>query len=186
MIFSARFIPSITEEISLLMATSAKAGSKVKIFMLFATLAMLVTPALAESHATPEIEIGNSKGEKVELEVVEEVEALVSYTSEQAKRGKKYYEKYCAECHGKDFKGGVNGGPVLKGVQFLETYANGAPASWLWEFMYYMMPPDQAGRFSIKKYTDMMAYILKTNGFKSRGEPLPSDVEELENLIMKK
>jgi mono/diheme cytochrome c family protein len=185
MFFSVRFIPSITEEISLLMATAAKAGSKVKIFMLFATLAILVTPAFAESHATPEIEIGNSKGVKVEIEVVEEVKSLVSYTSEQAKRGKKHYEKYCAECHGKEFKGGVNGGPVLRGVQFLETYANGAPASWLFEFMYYMMPPDQAGRFSIKKYTDMMAYILKKNGFKS-GEPLPSDIDALENLIMEK
>ena len=161
MFFFSRFILSITNKILLL---------------LFATLAMLVMPALAESH---------SKETKKEIEVVE-VKSLVSYTSEQAKRGKRYYEKYCAECHGKEFKGGVNGGPVLKGVQFLETYANGAPASWLWEFMYYMMPPDQAGRFSVKKYTDMMAYILKKNGFKSKGEPLPSDVEELENLIMKK
>ena len=182
MLFSNRIIPSINKEISPLMATVSQAVSKVKIFMLSTTLVMFVTPAFADSH----LEIGNSKGEKVEIEVVEEVETLVSYTSEQAKRGKKYYDKYCAECHGKEFKGGVNGGPVLKGVQFLETYANGAPASWLWEFMYYMMPPDQAGRFSIKKYTDMMAYILKKNGFKSRGEPLPSDVEELENLIMKK
>ena len=132
----------------------------------------------------PEIEIGNSRGEKVEIEVVEEVESLVSYTSEQAKRGKKHYEKYCAECHGKEFKGGVNGGPVLRGVQFLEKYA-GAPASWMFEFMFYMMPPDQAGRFSPKKYADMMAYILKKNGFKS-GEPLPSDLDALEQLIMKK
>ena len=181
MFFTPQFIPSITKEISLIMATVAKASIIVKIFMLFAALAMLVTPALADSH----LEIGNSKGEKVELDAVEEVKNLVSYTSEQAKRGKKYYEKYCAECHGKEFKGGVNGGPVLRGVQFLETYANGAPASWLFEFMYYMMPPDQAGRFSIKKYTDMMAYILKKNGFKS-GEPLPSDIDALENLIMEK
>ena len=176
MFFSPRFILSITEEISLLMATAAKAGSNVKIFMLFATLAMLVTPVLAESH---------SKETKKEIEVVE-VKSLVSYTSEQAKRGKKYYEKYCAECHGKEFKGGVNGGPVLRGVKFLETYFNGAPASWLYEFMYYMMPPDQAGRFSRKKYTDMMAYIMKKNGFKAGGEPLPSDIEALENLIMDK
>ena len=125
MFFSPRFILSVTGEISLLMATVAKTGSNVKIFMLFATLAMLITPALAESH---------SKEAKKEIEVVE-VESLVSYTSEQAKRGKKYYEKYCAECHGKEFKGGVNGGPVLRGVKFLETYANGAPASWLYEFM---------------------------------------------------
>ena len=164
------------------MATVAKAGSKVKIFILSATLVMFVTSALADSH----LEIGNSKGEKVEIEVVEEVENLVSYTSEQAKRGKKYYEKYCAECHGKEFKGGVNGGPVLRGVKFLETYFNGAPASWLYEFMYYMMPPDQAGRFSRKKYADMMAYIMKKNGFKAGGEPLPSDIEALENLIMDK
>ena len=58
-------------------------------------------PALAESH----VEVGNSKGEKAEIEGVEEAVSLVSYTSEQAKRGKKYYEKYCAECHGKEFKG---------------------------------------------------------------------------------
>ena len=184
MFFSVRFIPSITEEISLLITTAIQVGSKLKIFMLFATLAMLVTPAFAESHATPEIEIGNSKGVKVEIEVIE-VESLVSYTKEQAARGKKYYEKYCAECHGKEFKGGVNGGPSLRGVQFLEKYADGAPASWMFEFIFYMMPPDQAGRFSLKKYTDMMAYILKKNGFKS-GEPLPSDLDALEQLIMKK
>ena len=182
MFFFTRFTPSITEKISLLIATVAKTGSNVKIFMLSATLVVLVTSAFAESH----IEIGNSKGEKVEVEVVAEVERLVSYTSEQAKRGKKYYEKYCAECHGKEFKGGVNGGPVLRGVKFLETYFNGAPASWLYEFMYYMMPPDQAGRFSRKKYADMMAYIMKKNGFKAGGEPLPSDIEALENLIMDK
>ena len=162
------------------MATAAQVSSNLKIFILSATLAMLVTPAIAESHAQ-----GDSVKLKEKIEVAE-VESFVSYASEQAARGKKYYEKYCAECHGKEFKGGVNGGPVLRGVSFLEKYANGAPASWLFEFMYYMMPPDQAGRFSIKKYTDMMAYILKKNGFKSRGEPLPSDVDALEQLIMKK
>ena len=134
-----------------------------KIFILSATLAMLVTPALAESHA-----IGDSVEAKEEIEVIE-VESLVSYTSDQAARGKKYYEKYCAECHGKEFKGGVNGGPSLRGVQFLEKYV-GAPASWMFEFMFYMMPPDQAGRFSPKKYAAMMAYILKRNGFKSGAE----------------
>ena len=167
MFFASQFILSMLEEISMLKQIAFKVAGKVKIFMLSAVLAMLVTPSFAESH-------------------VEEVESLVSYSSDQAARGKKYYEKYCAECHGKEFKGGVNGGPVLRGVKFLETYFNGAPASWLYEFMYYMMPPDQAGRFSRKKYTDMMAYIMKKNGFKAGGEPLPSDIETLENLIMDK
>jgi cytochrome c len=179
MFFFLLFIPSITKKISWLMGTATQAGSNVKIFMLSSTLTILATSALAESHKT---------NDSVEMEEkIEMVEVLkVSYTKEQAARGKKHYEKYCGECHGKEFKGGVNGGPVLKGVSFLEKYANGAPASWLFEFMYYMMPPDQAGRFSVKKYTDMMAYILKKNGFKSKGEPLPSDIESLENLIMEK
>ena len=179
MFFFARFITSITEKILMLRATVAVVGCYVKIFMLSSTLAILVTPALTESHTK-----GDGVEIKEEIEVAK-VESFVSYSKEQATRGKKHYEKYCAECHGKEFKGGVNGGPVLRGVSFLEKYANGAPASWLFEFMYYMMPPDQAGRFSVKKYTEMMAYILKKNGFKS-GAPLPSDIEELEQLIMKK
>ena len=179
MFFSSRFFPSITKATSLLKVTAFQAVNNLKIFILSATLTILATSALAESHKT------NDSAEIEER--VEVVEVLkVHFTKEQAARGKKHYEKYCAECHGKEFKGGVNGGPVLKGVSFLEMYANGAPASWLWEFMYYMMPPDQAGRFSVKKYTDMMAYILKKNGFKSSGEPLPSDIDALENLIMEK
>ena len=143
-----------------------------KNILLYITLTLLVIPALAENHAIDE-------------SVKKEVEVFVSYTSEQAARGKIKYEKYCAECHGSDFKGGVNGGAPLKGVSFLEKYANGVPASWLFEFMYYMMPPDTPGRYSLKTYADMMAYILKRNGFQS-GKPLPSEVEELENIIMKK
>ena len=162
------------------MATAFHVGNNLKIFILSTALTILVSSfTLAESHKKNDSEEMEEKIEVVEV-------FKVHYTKEQAARGKKHYEKYCAECHGKEFKGGVNGGPVLKGVSFLEMYANGAPASWLWEFMYYMMPPDQAGRFSVKKYTDMMAYILKKNGFKSSGEPLPSDIDALENLIMEK
>tara|TARA_B100001123_G_C15275521_1_gene1012018 strand:+ start:480 stop:914 length:435 start_codon:yes stop_codon:yes gene_type:complete len=144
----------------------------VKNIVLYITFTLFVIPALAENHAIDE-------------SAKEEVAVFVSYTFEQAARGKTKYEKYCGECHGNDFKGGVNGGAPLKGVSFLEKYANGAPASWLFEFMYYMMPPDTPGRYSPKTYADMMAYILKRNGFQS-GDPLPSEVEELENIIMSK
>ena len=161
------------------MATAAQAGSKVIILILSTTFVMLVTSVLSESH--PKDDSMELK-EKIEMA---EVESFVSYTSDQASRGKKKYEKNCAECHGKDFKGGMNGGPPLRGVGFLEKYANGAPASFIFEFMIYMMPPDSPGRFSPKTYTDIMAYILKKNGFKS-GALLPSDVDALEKLTMKK
>ena len=109
----------------------------------------------------------------------------VSYSSEQADRGKKKYEIKCAECHGKDFNGGMNGGPPLRGVAFLENWGNGEPASSLYYFLSEEMPPESPGRFSLKVYTDLMSYILKRNGFK-RGAPLPTNVDALDELVMKK
>ena len=109
----------------------------------------------------------------------------VSYSSEQADRGKKTYEKKCAECHGKDFNGGMNGGPPLKGTAFLENWGKGEPASSLYYLLSEEMPPESPGRYSLKTYTDLMAYILKKNGFQ-RGAELPTNVDALDNLIMKK
>lgn len=121
---------------------------------------------------------------KKKVEAVK-VETLVSYSSDQASRGKRTYEKKCAECHGKEFKGGMNGGPPLRGLAFLEKWGNGEQASELYYFLSEQMPPGSPGRFSSKVYADVMAYILKKNGFKS-GAPLPWNVDALEQLIMKK
>jgi mono/diheme cytochrome c family protein len=109
----------------------------------------------------------------------------VSYSSDQADRGEERYKSQCAECHGDDLRGGLNGGPPLRGMAFEQKYADGAPASWMFEFMSGTMPPNAPGRFSPSAYADLMAYILKRNGFQS-GAPLPSDVEALDNLIMQK
>ncbi len=112
-------------------------------------------------------------------------ESPVSYSSEQADRGEGRYEKECGECHGDDLRGGLIGGPPLRGVSFEQKFADGAPASGLYSFMSTLMPPNSPGRFSPSAYADMMAYILKQNGFKA-GAPLPSDVDALDTLIMEK
>jgi mono/diheme cytochrome c family protein len=109
----------------------------------------------------------------------------VSYATEQATRGQKRFESDCVDCHGDDLRGGLNGGPPLRGVSFEEKYAQGAPASALFEFMSTLMPPNDPGRFSPSVYADLMAYVLKVNGFKP-GAPLPSDVDALDNLTMDK
>lgn len=113
------------------------------------------------------------------------VQAPVSFGAEQADRGKEDYEDNCTECHGKDLKGGLLGGAPLKGLSFEEKYANGAPAGMLFEVMTATMPPNAPGRYSPSTYADLMAYILKRNGFR-QGAPLPSDVEELYELTMEK
>jgi mono/diheme cytochrome c family protein len=113
------------------------------------------------------------------------VESPVSYSSDQADRGGEKYENDCEECHGDDLKGGLNGGPPLRGLAFEEKFADGLPASLLFSFMSSAMPPNSPGRYSDTTYADLLAYILKRNGFQP-GAPLPSDFDALDNLIMEK
>ena len=114
-----------------------------------------------------------------------EVQTPVSYSSEQADRGETKYEKECEDCHGDDLKGGMNGGAPVRGVNFESKYADGAPASYLFEFMSGAMPPNSPGRFSPSTYADLTAYVLKRNGFQP-GAELPSDLDALDNLYMVK
>ena len=113
------------------------------------------------------------------------VERPVSFSSEQADRGKEKYQSECEECHGDDLRGGLNGGAPVRGVAFEQKYAQGAPASWLFEFVSTAMPPNAPGRFSPDVYADLMAYILKQNGFQP-GAPLPTDLDALDALLMEK
>lgn len=113
------------------------------------------------------------------------LERPVSYADDQADRGKKKYEKECLECHGKNLKGGLNGGAPIRGVNFMMKFADGAPASALFQYMSDLMPPNSPGRFSPNTYADLMAYVLKRNGFRA-GAPLPSELDALDGLIMEK
>lgn len=110
---------------------------------------------------------------------------LVSYTAEQAKRGEDRYKRDCVECHGDDLSGGLLGGPPLKGAAFEEKFGQGAPASALFGFMSTAMPPNAPGRYSPSVYADIMAFILKKNGFQP-GAELPSDIDALDTLTVEK
>ncbi|HWJ88413.1 MAG TPA: c-type cytochrome [Pelagibacterium sp.] len=109
----------------------------------------------------------------------------VTYSNDQADRGKTRYARDCEECHGADLRGGLIGGPPLRGAAFEQKFANGAPASAMFMFMSTTMPPNAPGRFSADVYADLMAFILKQNGFQP-GASLPSDVDALNNLIVEK
>jgi mono/diheme cytochrome c family protein len=110
--------------------------------------------------------------------------AKVTYSNEQAKRGEDRFKSTCVDCHGDDLRGGLNGGPPLRGLMFLQKYTN-APASSLFVFMSTLMPPEAPGRFSDSVYADLMAYVLQVNGFDA-GAALPSDVAALDKLIIAK
>ena len=110
----------------------------------------------------------------------------VSFTVDQTDRGEERFKRDCQECHGDDLKGGMNGGPPLQGLAFESKYFEGAPASWMFDYMSAAMPPNSPGRYSASTYADLMAYILRRNGFQPGRTPLPSDVSALDNLIVEK
>jgi mono/diheme cytochrome c family protein len=109
----------------------------------------------------------------------------VSYTDAQAASGETRFKSVCSDCHGDDLRGGMNGGPPLRGQAFDQTFGNGAPASALFGFMSTQMPPDSPGQYSAAQYAEMMAYILKLNGYQA-GAELPSDTDALDHLLMQK
>jgi S-disulfanyl-L-cysteine oxidoreductase SoxD len=108
-----------------------------------------------------------------------------TYTAAQADRGKAVFSEDCVECHGKDLRGGLLGGPPLRGQAFEAKYGKGSPAGVLFEVMSTTMPPNDPGRYSDPTYADLMAYILKTNGYKA-GAELPSEVDALYELVIDK
>ncbi len=110
--------------------------------------------------------------------------AKVSFSADQSKRGKERYTATCEDCHGADLRGGLNGGPPIRGSMFLKDFGGG-PASNLFLFMSTMMPPEDPGRFSDSVYVDIMAYVLEMNGFEP-GAPLPTKVDALDKIVLDK
>jgi mono/diheme cytochrome c family protein len=109
----------------------------------------------------------------------------VSFSLDQATRGQVTFKRVCVDCHGDDLRGGLNGGPPLRGNAFDEVFANGAPASGLFTFISTAMPPDSPGQFSPAEYAELTAYILQQNGYQP-GAPLPTDTDALDHLIIQK
>jgi quinoprotein glucose dehydrogenase len=105
------------------------------------------------------------------------------YTEQQAKRGEALYSKECAACHGDALEG--NGQteraqklermlPPLSGDVFKGNW-NGRPLSDLFDKMKRTMPRDDPGKISLTQNADILAFMLKFNGFPSGKAELPAD-----------
>jgi len=81
------------------------------------------------------------------------------YAEDQATRGKGIYDAKCASCH----DGGTMG-PELWGDPFLTSWENKALAEFFTRIKV-TMPEDAPGSLSPKEVLDVIAYVLKTNGF---------------------
>lgn len=88
-----------------------------------------------------------------------------AYTEAQAKSGERVYAEHCAGCHGAKLEGNGNV-PALSGRDFLQRCDdNGHSVEDILFIMRSFMPYNEPGKLSKQQYADIMAYLLKVNGF---------------------
>ena len=105
------------------------------------------------------------------------------YSTAQAGRGETAYAKTCARCHGASLGGGDES-PALTGGNFLGNW-NGLPLSDLQTRIKTTMPSDSVGVYDKKLVTDVMAYLLKANGFPAGAAELSAETDSLKDILVK-
>ena len=114
-----------------------------------------------------------------------------AYTEQQAKRGDALYKKECGACHGDSLEGNGQSEraqklermlPPLSGDVFKGNW-NGRPLSDLFDKMKRTMPRDDPGTISLPQNADILAYMLKFNGFPAGKAELPADPSLLTDTL---
>ncbi len=93
------------------------------------------------------------------------------YTRAQATRGQFVYIQECITCHGARLEG-VDG-PPLQGPNFGRSMMTGRmTTASLYKFIHGSMPMNAPGSLTDQQYLDVLAYILKKNGYAPGNAPL--------------
>jgi S-disulfanyl-L-cysteine oxidoreductase SoxD len=85
------------------------------------------------------------------------------YTEPQAMRGVETFAQNCAVCHGASL-GGLGEAPALVGAQFISDF-NGLTVGDLFDRIRTTMPLNNPGALNRDQYADILAFVLKSNGF---------------------
>lgn len=85
------------------------------------------------------------------------------YTEAQAERGRAAYAQNCASCHGQQLAGTGEAKPLV-GPEFLSNWG-GLTMADLFDRTRTTMPLDRPATLGREAYADVLAYVLKFNGF---------------------
>lgn len=85
------------------------------------------------------------------------------YSAEQAARGAEAYEKACASCHMADLRG-EGFAPALNGDAFALRWETGKLGD-LFKIVKGTMPADSPNSLTAGQYADIVAFMLKANGY---------------------
>jgi mono/diheme cytochrome c family protein len=104
-----------------------------------------------------------------------------AFTADQADRGKAGFEGVCQRCHGAALNGSEGNGPPLKGSAFLAHWDKDTLGS-LWVKIRDTMPLGTPGTLTDEVKLQILAYVLRQNGFPSGTTELPIDVNALDEI----
>ncbi len=104
------------------------------------------------------------------------------YSTAQAGRGESAYVKFCARCHQASLAG-ADQSPPLAGSAFLGNW-DGLTLADLHDRIRTTMPSDSVGIVDRQAITDVMAYMLKANGFPAGASDLPADTDRLKAIAI--
>jgi mono/diheme cytochrome c family protein len=103
------------------------------------------------------------------------------YSTDQARRGRQQYVGACASCHKEDL-GGDGVTPGLAGKEFLEGWDTQTVED-LFTRIKTTMPADRPGSLADPDYLDVVAFVLRENGFPSGpGELARQGDDSLKNI----
>lgn len=102
------------------------------------------------------------------------------FTPEQAGRGETTYRQLCARCH-MDNLAGADEAVELTGSAFLGAW-NGQTLADLHERIRTSMPTDTPGVYSREEVTDVIAHVLRFNGFPAGNTPLTHENDALSGI----
>ena len=102
------------------------------------------------------------------------------YSPDQATRGQVAYNQTCARCHQASLSG-ADDAPALVGSAFLGNWSGQTLAD-LQERVRTAMPPDDPGTYGLQHITDVMAYLLKMNGFPEGRVELSPQADSLRTI----
>ncbi|QJR35817.1 c-type cytochrome [Gemmatimonas groenlandica] len=117
--------------------------------------ALIVMPLWAGLAATPDAAAHGRQNERTTWDSV--------FSATQAGRGETTYKQLCARCHMETLAGGDEAGE-LTGSAFMSSW-NGQTLAELHERIRTTMPTDTPGVYTSQQVTDVIAYMLRFNGF---------------------
>lgn len=96
------------------------------------------------------------------------------YSAEQADRGEARFKTSCSSCHTPNsFGGGA-----------LAERWNGQSLGQVFDFISNVMPENDPGSLKAEEYINVIAFLLKVNGYPAGDSDLPTDGAALKNIAI--